>query len=64
VGVGARKLTLEIDVGSDPISGRLADDRGVRPFSGWLELAAALQAAVDDSPTSTRRDIEGETVDD
>jgi hypothetical protein len=42
-----RKMTLEIEQGSDPISGRLADDRGTQPFSGWLELAAALQAALD-----------------
>jgi hypothetical protein len=40
-------MTLELDPGSEPISGRIIDDRGARSFSGWLELAAALQAACD-----------------
>ena len=43
-------MTLEIDPGSDPISGRLGDEHGTRPFSGWLELAAALQAVLDPAP--------------
>jgi hypothetical protein len=41
------KLTVELDPGSDPIAGRVTDGRGTRPFSGWLELAAALQAALE-----------------
>jgi hypothetical protein len=41
------KLTVEVDPGSDPIAGRVTDGRGTRPFSGWLELAAALQAALE-----------------
>lgn len=46
----ARKITIEIHPGSDPITGRLEDRCGSRPFSGWLELAAALQAVVDGAP--------------
>jgi len=40
-------MILEIDPGSNPISGSVGDERGTTPFSGWLELAAALQAAFD-----------------
>jgi len=49
VGSPARTVTLEIDPGSDPISGRaVVDNQGSRQFDGWLELAAVLQAAHDD----------------
>ena len=47
--VQTRKLILELDERSEPISGRLGDDRETRAFAGWLELAAALQAALDAS---------------
>jgi len=40
-------MTLEVDFASDPICGQLTDERGTRPFSGWLELAAAIQGAID-----------------
>jgi len=39
-------LELSIDVDSDPISGSVSNggyDR--RPFSGWIELVAAIEAA-------------------
>jgi len=39
-------MTLEIDTGSDPITGRLSDELGSLPFSGWLELASALQSVL------------------
>jgi hypothetical protein len=40
------ELQLSITPGSDPISGRLTGPDGQsRPFSGWLELSAAIEAA-------------------
>ena len=47
-----RRLILEIDPRSDPIAGRLGDERGTHPFTGWLELAAALHAALNAPPAS------------
>jgi hypothetical protein len=47
MGAPTRTMTLEVDPGSDPIRGRISDERGTRSFSGWLELAAALQDALD-----------------
>jgi hypothetical protein len=41
-----RRIVLEIEQGSDPIEGDLDDGRRVRRFSGWLELAGALRAAL------------------
>jgi hypothetical protein len=43
-----RTLTLEIEVDSDPISGRLTE-RGTsgRSFVGWLGLARALELVLD-----------------
>jgi hypothetical protein len=43
----SHRLTLEIDPGGDPITGRVADDRDTWPFSGWLAFAAALEQALD-----------------
>lgn len=42
-------MTVEVDPGSDPISGRITDERGTRPFSGWLELASALHAVLEEA---------------
>jgi hypothetical protein len=40
-------MTLELDVGADPIAGTLRDRRGHSvEFSGWLGLAAALEEVV------------------
>lgn len=40
-------LQLEIDAGSEPISGRLRGDGGsATGFAGWLELAAAIERAL------------------
>ena len=44
---------LEIDTGSDPISGDLDDGRGIQRFTGWLELAGALRAALGLAPGTT-----------
>jgi len=39
-------LRLEVEVGSEPIRGVLIAADGHRtPFSGWMELAAVLEAA-------------------
>ena len=43
-----RHLALEVRFDAEPINGRLydRDDRRVdRPFSGWLGLMAAIEAA-------------------
>jgi hypothetical protein len=48
-------LTVEVEPGSDPITGQVTDRRGTRPFSGWLELAAVLQAAFDGDGTDDLR---------
>lgn len=38
-------LAVEIEVGTEPIRGAVADTRGTsQPFRGWLELAGALEA--------------------
>jgi hypothetical protein len=38
-------LRLEVEVGSEPIRGVLVADGRPAPFSGWMELAAVLDAA-------------------
>jgi hypothetical protein len=44
-----RRLGLEVRFDTDPIKGRLYDHDGggrlERPFSGWLGLLAAIEAA-------------------
>ena len=44
-----RRLELEVRFDAQPIEGRLldrhGDDRFDRPFSGWLGLIAAIDAA-------------------
>jgi hypothetical protein len=42
---GARRVTVDIEPGSDPIRGYIEDDKGSRPFEGWLQLARALEQA-------------------
>lgn len=47
-----RAVTVIVDPGSQPITGHIV---GGEPFSGWLQLAAALQAlASDDEPGGDR----------
>jgi len=43
----ATRLTLDVDPHSRPISGWLADGTQRWEFSGWVELAAALQTALE-----------------
>jgi hypothetical protein len=54
---GPRRLELEVRVEREPIEGRLYDrdeDRPLeRPFSGWLGLMAAIEAALVDGPKTT-----------
>jgi hypothetical protein len=39
-------LQLAIDVNSDPISGSVCNgSRVAQPFTGWIELVAAIEAA-------------------
>ncbi len=46
-----RVCTLEVEIDSDPISGRVSDDQGLDlPFSGWLGLAAAIGRLVEVAP--------------
>jgi len=43
---GRISLRLELDPGSEPISGRLvAADGSAEEFTGWLALAAAIEHA-------------------
>ncbi len=40
------RLELSIDLDSDPITGSVSNGaHGPRPFSGWIELVAAIEAA-------------------
>jgi hypothetical protein len=50
-----RVLTLEIDSDSDPIAGRLSEGGGPgRQFVGWLELARALELALESGEPTPR----------
>lgn len=52
-----REYVLELDLDSDPISGRLRDDAGeALDFTGWLGLASALERMV----AAAGADSEGE----
>jgi hypothetical protein len=58
-GVGEpRRLELEVRFDAEPIEGRVYEDDGRvdRPFSGWLGLMAAIEAARGADPP---RDREG-----
>jgi hypothetical protein len=51
-----RQFTLALEVGTEPIAGRLAERDGEAvPFAGWLELAAALERAVRPEPPAPER---------
>ena len=59
-----RRLGLEVRFDADPIEGRLYDrendGRLDRPFSGWLGLMSAIEAAREDGAPD-RRWEKGET---
>lgn len=45
------RLTIEFDPGSEPISGRILDGRGIsRRFAGWLGLAAGIDRSLPARP--------------
>ena len=48
------RLTLDIDTRTQPISGRITCSKRQWQFSGWLELAVALQAAIAGQPAGER----------
>jgi hypothetical protein len=45
----ALTVTLEIELDSQPIAGRLRGAGGEIDFAGWLGLAAALERALEDA---------------
>jgi hypothetical protein len=46
-----RRLTLELETAHHPIAGVLSDEGGiVRPFTGWIGLAQALETLLDLAP--------------
>jgi hypothetical protein len=48
-----RRLSIELQRDSEPITGRIADPAGrSERFSGWLELIAALERARTGEPGS------------
>ena len=53
-----RHVTLDLEIGTDPISGCLRDKQGsCVHFAGWLELASALEQllrASNSEPTHTQ----------
>ena len=54
-----RRLALEVRFDAEPIEGRVYDERANgdrldRPFSGWLGLMAAIDAARGDDSTNGR----------
>lgn len=43
---GTANLQLAIDVDSDPITGSVGNEsQSAQPFTGWIELVAAIEAA-------------------
>jgi hypothetical protein len=53
------QLRVEVERGISPISGLVALERGPeRPFAGWTELFAALEAAVADDQEKEKTDAE------
>ncbi|HUA44734.1 MAG TPA: hypothetical protein VMA77_05885 [Solirubrobacteraceae bacterium] len=60
---GTAHLQLMIDVDSDPISGSVSNGcRVAQPFTGWIELAAAIEAARTSSHLSGGRQAAGKTL--
>jgi hypothetical protein len=48
---GPIRLELEVDAHGDHIAGRIGDAKGqVVPFTGWLELIAAIEALSESRP--------------
>jgi hypothetical protein len=53
---GETQLTLHIDLDAEPVTGSLSSAYGTdRRFSGWIGLAAALEAIRGELPPQPRR---------
>lgn len=53
-------LQLSIEVDSEPISGSVSNgDARAQPFTGWIDLAAAIEAARLGAPVVTPRHAAG-----
>lgn len=59
------RITLELEPGADPIVGRLyAHDHAKHCFYGWLEFAAAIEAACEpERAEPTERNTPGVELD-
>jgi hypothetical protein len=50
------RLRVEVDRDLTPVTGRVvAEDRRERPFAGWTELFAALEALIADDESGQQR---------
>ena len=49
-----RRMTLDIELGADPLRGVLHADGVSQPFEGWLALVTALGRLVDSRPDQAR----------
>jgi len=59
---GSHRITLELDSGGPPISGRLHAGSGPgRPFTGWISLLAELEAAIETDSRQGDRQTEAGT---
>ncbi|HTX12299.1 MAG TPA: hypothetical protein VME22_27025 [Solirubrobacteraceae bacterium] len=57
---GTAHMSLAIDVDSEPISGSISNGCHVeQPFTGWIELVAAIEAVRSASDGSGVSDFEG-----
>jgi hypothetical protein len=50
------RIGLEFDEPTDPIAGTLTVGEAQRPFTGWLGLIAALEAAITDRDTEPNQE--------
>jgi hypothetical protein len=58
---GTAHVNLAIDVDSEPISGSISNGSQVeRPFTGWIELAAAIEAVRSSGHESESSEPEGQ----
>jgi hypothetical protein len=52
-GADKLRITLEIDRGTEPITGvASASDGQARPFCGWTALATAIEQAIEELPAT------------
>ncbi|HEY2656521.1 MAG TPA: hypothetical protein VGI55_12080 [Solirubrobacteraceae bacterium] len=57
---GRQRFILELAPSAEPIAGSLTDERGTTvSFTGWLELASALERVSQCSPERARDPAEG-----